>query len=145
MRNKEKEETPLANIERNPIIVISSVMLSAALAYETVQLFKAMNPWGFMLAAPTAIICLQTLWLILNPFAIVFKDRLEIKQSFFHHKDCYFIDIKQIARNKKGKIYITYHDNEIERINLFGIRNSHVDLLKAEVEKHIVAGASTAV
>jgi hypothetical protein len=143
VRNKEKDEISLASIERNPLVVVFSVIVSAALAFETFQLFKAMNPWGFMIAAPTVVICFQTLWLILNPFAIVYKNRLEIRQSFFHHRECYFTDIKHIARNKKGKIYITYHDDEIERINLFGIKDSHVELLKTEVEKHIAA--STAV
>ena len=140
MRNDKKEEIPLANIERNPLVVLFSVILSGALAYVTFQLFIAMNPWGFLMMAPAAMICFQTLWLLLNPFAIVFEDKLEIRQSFFHNKDCYFIDIKSIARNKKGKIYITYHDDEIERINLLGIKTSHVELLKSEVEKRITPG-----
>jgi hypothetical protein len=144
VRNKEKQEIALVNIERNPVIMIISVVVTVATAFETYQLFKAMNPWGFAILTPAAVIAFQTLWLILNPFALVFKDKIEIKQSFFHSKDRYFIDIKHIARNKKGKIYITYHDDEIERINLFGIKNSHVELLKAEVEKHIVTSAQQA-
>jgi hypothetical protein len=138
VRNKEKQEIALVNIERNPAIMIISVVITAATAFETYRLFKAMDPWGFVILTPAAVIAFQTLWLILNPFALVFKDKIEIKQSFFHSKDRYFTDIKHIVKNKKGKIYITYHDDEIERVNLFGIKNSHVELLKAEVEKHIV-------
>ena len=98
-----------------------------------------MNPWGFIVMGPAAIFSFQTLWLMLNPFALVFKDKIEIRQSFFHSKDRYFIDIKRIAKNKKGALYITYHDDEIERINLFGIKAAHVDLFKSEVEKRALA------
>lgn len=137
MRNREIEEPALVNIERNPLIVIISVAVSALLVFETYQLLNAMNPWGFMMLAPAGIVSFQTLWLILTPFAMVFKNKIEIKQSFFQHKDHYFIDIKHIAQNKKGKMYITYQDNEIERIHLFGIRASHIALFKSEVEKMI--------
>lgn len=144
MRNKEKEEPALVNIERNPLIIIVSLVISAAFIYQALQLFRVMNPWGFMVMAPAALFSFQTLWLLLNPFARVFKDRIEIRQSFFHHKDHYFIDIKRIAKNKKGMLYITYHDDEIERIKLFGIKAGHIDLFKSEVEKQI-AGAGTRV
>ncbi len=135
MRNKEKEEIPLVNIERNPMILVGAIALSALSAYAAYTQLKAFSPWGFVLAAPALMLFFQALWFMLNPFAIVFEDKLEIKQTFFHHKDCYFIDIKQISLSKEGKVFITYRDDEIERLNLFGIKASHAGLMKNEVEK----------
>lgn len=135
MRNKEEEAIPLVNIERNPLVIIISLVLSAAAVYGAYALLRVMNPWGFLMLAPAAMLSFQTLWLILNPFAIISEKKLEIRQSFFHHKNCYFIDIKRISRNKEGRLFITYLDDEIERMQLFGIKAAHVELMKNEVEK----------
>lgn len=86
---------------------------------------------------PTLLLLVQTLWLILTPFAIIYEDKLDIRQSFIHQKSRYFIDIKQISQNKKGKVFIIYNDGEIEFINLLGIRSSHIALLKNEVSRFI--------
>lgn len=86
---------------------------------------------------PTAILFFQVLWLIMNPFAIVFDDKVEMKQSLFHNKLWYFVDIKKVGENKKGKLYITYNDDEMEAMSLFGIRPSHTKVLKAEMEKMV--------
>lgn len=137
MRNKEKEEIPLVNIERSPLILfifLAASLLMGALAY---KLFINFSPWIFLVVVPTAVLAFQTLWLLLNPFAIVFDDKLEIKQSLLHYKECYFIDLKSVTKNKKGNLYVTYRDDEVERIPLFGIKTAHVDLMKIELEKMI--------
>lgn len=137
MRNKEEEGIRLVNIERNPLILLISAIFTAGVAFYNFQLFKDVNPLGFLIMTPTLLLLVQTLWLILTPFAIIYEDKLDIRQSFIHQKSRYFIDIKQISENKKGKVFIIYHDGEIEFINLLGIRSSHVALLKNEVEKFI--------
>ena len=137
MRNKEKDEIPLLNIERSPLILIISVLISMSIVYLGYVLLKDVNPWGFIIMIPAAIFSFQSLWLLLNPFAIIFRDKFTIRQSLFHHKDHYFIDIKKITKNKNGGLYITYKDDEVEKIGLFGIKNSHIQLLKIEVEKLI--------
>ncbi|HOZ87816.1 MAG TPA: hypothetical protein PL029_08665 [Bacteroidia bacterium] len=137
MRNKEKEQIPLFNIERNPAFLLVSVLISALISLLGYVLLKNVNPWGFLVMIPAAILSFQSVWFLLNPFAVIFEDKIEIKQSLFHHKDHYFIDIKKITKNKNGRLYITYKDDEVELIRLFGIKTSHRQLLKSEVEKFI--------
>lgn len=83
---------------------------------------------------PAAVLFFQCLWWIVNPFALIFEDRIELKQSMFHNGVFYFTDIKKITENKKGKVFIVYTDDETEPLNLFGIRASHISLLKSAVE-----------
>lgn len=137
MRNREEEGLPLVNIERNPLVLIIFGLLTAAIGYYNVYLFKNVEPLAFMMMTPTVVIFVQTLWLILTPFAMIYEDRIEFRQSFFHQKRRFFIDLKQVARNKNGKFFIVYNDDEVEAMNLFGIRASHVSLLKSELEKFV--------
>lgn len=89
---------------------------------------------------PGVILFFQVLWLIVNPFALVFDDKIEIKQSFFHSKLRYFVDIKRVSESKAGRLYITYNDDEMEALNLFGIKPSHMQLLKSEMQKFVAEG-----
>jgi hypothetical protein len=138
VRNEEEYGIPLVNIERSPLFLICFIAITAVISYLGYQLLKNVNPWGFIVMIPALTLSFQTLWFLLNPFAIVFKDKIAIKQSFFHQKELYFIDIKQITEGKQGKVYITYHDGDLEPINLFGIKPSHIQLLKTEVEKFVL-------
>jgi hypothetical protein len=138
VRKKEVDQVPILNIERNPIFLITSVVISALIVYFGFSLLKSVNPWGFIVMIPAAILSFQSLWFLLNPFAIIFEDRIEIKQTLFQYKEHYFIDIKKITENKKGRLFITYKDDEVEPIRLFGIKTGHVQLLKKEIEKFIV-------
>lgn len=143
MRNKEEEGTPLVNIERNPLVLLLSVIVTAAVGYYNIQLFRDVNPLGFIIMTPTLLLFIQTLWLLLTPFAIIYENKIEIRQSFFHQKARYFIDLKQIDENKKGKVFIVYNDDEVEFLNLIGIRNSHVALLITEIQKFVTASIKT--
>ena len=96
MRKKEVDQVPVLNIERNPIVLITSVLISALIVYFGFSLLKSVNPWGFIVMIPAAILSFQSLWFLLNPFAIIFEDRIEIKQTLFQYKEHYFIDIKKI-------------------------------------------------
>ena len=133
----EKEEKPLQHIERSPLFLSISVLISAIIVFFGYTLLKNVNPWGFIVLIPGSILSFQSLWWLLHPFAIVFEDKIEIKQSLLHHKYRYFVDLKRISESKKGKIYITYNDDEMEGLNLFGIKPSHVSLLKSEMEKSV--------
>jgi hypothetical protein len=132
-----KEEKVLQHIERDPLFLLISVLSSAAIVYSGYLLLDAVNPWGFIVLIPGSILSFQALWWLLNPFALVFENKIEIKQSLLHHKDRYFVDLKRISASKKGKIYLTYNDDEMEGLNLFGIKASHVSLLKAEMERSV--------
>jgi len=137
VRNREKEEIPLLNIERNPLVIVVSLLVSAISIGFAYYLLKDINPFGFLAIIPAGLISFHTLWYMLNPFAIVFKDKITIRQSLFHHKDHYYIDIKKITQHKNGKLYITFKDDEVEVMRLFGIKTSHLMLVKNQVEKHI--------
>lgn len=139
MRKREEEGTPLVNIERHPLVLIVSLGITGLLAWYNVSLFSVMHPLGFVIMTPTVILAVQSLWLILTPFAMVYADRVEFRQSFFHQKRRYFIDLKRTAINRDGKFYIVYHDDEVERLHLFGIRPSHVQLLKTELDKSVTS------
>lgn len=139
MRKREEEGTPLVNIERHPLVLIVSLGITGLLAWYNVSLFSVMHPLGFVIMTPTVILAVQSLWLILTPFAMVYADRVEFRQSFFHQKRRYFIDLKRTAINRDGKFYIVYHDDEVERLHLFGIRPSHVQLLKTELDRSVTS------
>lgn len=136
MKNSEEYETPKLNIERDPLLLLALTVLSAGLVLWDYLLFSAINPWGFLLMVPAAILSFQVLWLFLHPFALVFDNRFEIKHSLFSNKMHHFVDIKKLSESG-GQLYITYTDDDIEKLNLFGIRKSHLDLLKAEIQSHI--------
>jgi hypothetical protein len=138
VRNEEEFGIPLVNIERSPLFLMFFVIVSAIISYSGYELLKNVNPWGFMVMIPAILFSFQTLWLLLNPFAVIFFDKIVIRQSFFHRKEFYFIDIKQITEGKQGKIYVTYHDGELEKLSLFGIRPLHLQHLKTEVEKLVL-------
>jgi hypothetical protein len=133
----EKEEKPLHNIERSPLFLCVSILISALVVFYGCQLLKDVNPLGFIVLIPGSILSFQSLWWLLHPFALVFEDKIEIKQSLLHHKYRYFVDVKKISESKKGKIYITYNDDEMEALNLFGIKSSHIPLLKSEMERSV--------
>lgn len=92
---------------------------------------------GFMAMVPAGLIAFHTMWYMLNPFGIVYKNKITIRQSLFHHKDYYYIDIKKITQRKNGRLYITFKDDDVETMRLFGIKPAHVALIKNEIEKHI--------
>ena len=75
----------------------------------------------------------------MNPFALVYADKIEIKQSLMRHKYRYFVDLKKISRDNKGKVIITYNDDEVEALNLFGVKTSQVDQFVSEISKSVQA------
>lgn len=142
MYKPKKEEIPLVNIERNPLVLLLSLALTVGLVYLTFRtLFDRevsdINPLGFFLFVPTSIVLFQTLWYLLNPFAIIFEDKVEIKLSLFHNKFWFYNDLKKVSELKNGKIAIYYNDNEIEKLNLLGIKSTHKSLLREELNKQI--------
>ena len=142
MNSREKEEVPLANIERNPLLLLVSVALTTGfviLTYYAIFNKEAheVKPYSFFLFVPTSVISFQTLWFLLNPFAIIFEDKLEIKQSLFHNKLWHFVDVKKVSQVNNGTFNITYNDDEIERMNLTGIKPSQKVFLRDEFDKQV--------
>ena len=143
MRKAEKDEIVLLNIERHPLLLVAVMALSAAILYLAAVLLKDVNPLGFLVLIPGSLLAFYSLWLLLNPFALIFDNKFEIKYSFLHHKSRYYVDIKKVTQSKGKGLFITYNDDEVERISLFGIRRSHIHLLKEQVEKMVTESLKT--
>ncbi len=137
MRNVEKEQLPLLNIERSPLFLGATVVLSVLIVFLGYRLLEAMNPWGFVVMVPAAILSFQTAWWLLNPFAEVYDNRVEIKQSLFHDKIRYFVDITKTELRPKGILLLTYNDEEVEALNLFGIKVSQLETIQSEIAKFV--------
>lgn len=137
MKKPEKDEIPLVNIERNPLLMILWILINIGTVLFTYSLFKNMNPWGFIVMIPAVIMTFLTLWLLLNPFAIFFEDKLELKQSFFNNSTLYFIDVKKVIDVKKGRLKIVYNDDDKDDFIIFGIKTSHKAVLKSHLESFV--------
>jgi hypothetical protein len=134
---KEKEEIPLHYFERNMLIVMIFVIITAILVYFTCSYFVQVHPLAFIFAVPASIFAFQTLWLFLNPYAVIYEDKFEIKKSMFSNKFWYFIDIKNVSDVSKKGFEITYNDDEKEVISTFGIRHSHKQTFRDAVNKSV--------
>ncbi len=143
MRNPEKEQLPLLNIERSPLFLGTTVLLSVLIVFFGYKLLEAMNPWGFVVMVPAAILSFQTAWWLLNPFAEVYDNRVEIKQSLFHDKIRYFVDITKTELRPKANLIITYNDEEVESLNLFGIKGSQLKTIQSEIDKSVKESLKT--
>lgn len=137
MKKPEKDEIPLVNIERNPFWMFLWVILNGGMVFLTYFLFKSMNPWGFIVMIPALLMSFLTLWLLVNPFAIFFEDKLELKQSFFNNSTLYFIDVKKVLDVEGGRLKIIYNDDDPEAFVIFGIKDSHKNLLKTSLETFV--------
>jgi len=137
VRNKEKDEIALVNIDRHPLVLLGSIALSTVLDYFSYTFILDLNPWGFVIMIPATFLSFQTIWLLLTPYAMLFDDKLEIKRTLFSNKMLFFTDVKKVGNVKKGSLFISYNDDEVDKINLFGIKGSQVDTLRSELEKHV--------
>ena len=142
MKKIEHIETPLLNIERHPLVLIIALALDTVFVYLTfIFVFKRqafeVNPLGFFLFVPTLFICFQTLWLILNPYGILYEDRFEVKKSFLSSKQWYFIDIIKVGDLRTKGFIITYNDGEMERIKLSAAKPAHKKLMQEAFVKYV--------
>lgn len=122
---KNEKDEPKEYFERNILVVITLAAISIFLDWLTIHLFLDVNPWGTLVGVPAIILSLQALWLIVNPYAIVYEDRFEIKQSLFYNKHFYFLDAKAVRSNGNLSLQMIYNDDELEKLPLFGIKASH--------------------
>jgi hypothetical protein len=109
------------------------------LILSTWRLFRDMNPWGFLLMVPAAFSALHALWTLLNPFAEVYADRVELRRMVLGSRSYFFNDIKKVGQSD-GKTFIVYKDDEMERVSLFGIRPSERDGFFRMLSENITLG-----
>lgn len=134
---KQKEDIPLHYFERNPLIIVIFLAITSVFSYFTYSYFVIVHPLAFVLAVPAVIFAFQTMWLMLNPYAVIYEDKFEIKRTLLSNKFWYFIDIKEVSGVTKEGFTITYNDDEVESVSTFGIRSSHKASFRDAVNKYV--------
>lgn len=134
---KNIKEEPKEYFERNITLVICILLSSLVLDVISFNLLIDVNPWGSATAIPGLILTFQALWLLVNPYAIVYEDRFEIKQSLIYNREFYFLDAKDIELKSMQKIHLVYNDGDLEKIPLFGMRGSHKGVFKDRLVEKI--------
>jgi hypothetical protein len=134
---KQKEDIPLQYFERNILIIVIFIGITLALSFLTYRYFKAFSPLVFVFGGPSVILFFQTLWILLNPFAIIYEDKFEMKKTMFSNKQWYFIDIKSVSEVTDKGFKIIYNDDDEEIISTFGIRDSHKKVFRDAVNHYV--------
>lgn len=130
---KNKEEEPKEYFERSILLVTFVAVSGLLLDWFSIKMLLDVNPWGSATAVPGLILTLQGLWLIVNPYAVVYENRFEIKQSLMYNKEFYYLDAKGI--NEKG--HLIYNDGDIEKLHFMGMRASHQQAFKDKLAEKI--------
>ena len=134
---KPKEDIPLQYFERNILFTLFFVGITGLLGLLTFSLWKDFNPMMFICGIPTVIMFFQTLWIMLNPFAIIYEDKFEFKKTMFSNKQWYFIDIKSVTEVTSSGFDIEYNDGDIEHISTFGLKPSHKKAFRDAVHHYV--------
>jgi hypothetical protein len=134
---KNDENEPKEYFERNILLVITFLATGLFLDWLSIHLLMQVNPWGTASAVPGLVLTIQGVWLVTNPYAIVYDDRFEIKQNFIYNKEFYYLDAKRIESKKPGNLLVVYNDEETERLPLFGMRASYKDKFKKALSEKI--------
>lgn len=141
MKNEENE--PKEYFERNILQVILLLTVGLGLDWLSIHLLMKVNPWGTAFAIPGLVLTLQSLWLITNPYAIVYDDRFEIKQNFIYNKEFYYLDVKRVESKTPGSLLMVYNDEETERLPLFGMRASYKEKFRKALSEKIAQSVVT--
>lgn len=135
MKNDENE--PKEYFERNILLVITFLATGLFLDWLSIHLLMEVNPWGTASAVPGLVLTIQGVWLVTNPYAIVYEDRFEIKQNFIYNKEFYYLDAKRLDSKKPGNLLVVYNDEETEKLPLFGMRASYKDKFRKSLSEKI--------
>ncbi len=131
---KNKDEEPKEYFERSILLVAAVAISGVLLDWFSIKMLLDVNPWGSATAIPGLILTLQALTLIVNPYAIVYEDRFEIKQSLLYNREFYFLDFTGFDEKSKK---LVYNDGDTENLPLLGMRASHKKLFKAKLAEKI--------
>lgn len=134
---KNKDEEPKEYFERSVLLVISVTAFAGLLDWLAIKMLIDVNPWGSAVGIPGLTITLQALWLIVHPYAVVYDDRFEIKQSLLYNKEFYYLDAKAIDGKSNTSVRLVYNDGDLEKISLLGMRASHKEKFKATISEKI--------
>lgn len=135
MKNKREESKEY--FERSIFLVVLVAVSGFFLDWLSITLLLDVNPWGTATAIPGLMLTLQGIWLIVNPFAVIYEDRFEIKQSLLYNKEFFYLDSKAIDDKKAHSVQIIYNDGDIENLPLQGMRAAHKKLFKDRLKEKI--------
>lgn len=134
---KNKEEEPKEYFERSIFLVVTVAFLGLLLDWVSIKMLLDVNPWGSATAIPGLVITLQALWLILNPYAVVYENRFEIKQSLLYNKEFYYLDAKFIESSSSFSFNLVYNDGDFDKLPLLGMRESQKEKFKTRLVEKI--------
>ena len=134
---KNKEEEPKEYFERSIFLVVTVAFLGLLLDWVSIKMLLDVNPWGSATAIPGLVITLQALWLIVNPYAVVYENRFEIKQSLLYNKEFYYLDAKFIESSSSSSFNLVYNDGDFDKLPLLGMRASHKEKFRARLVEKI--------
>ena len=134
---KNKSEEAKEYFERSILLVIVVAGSGIFLDWLSITWLLDVNPWGTATAIPGLMLTLQGIWLIVNPFAVIYQDRFEIKQSLLYNKEFFYLDAKAIDDKKTHSVQIRYNDGDLENLPLLGMRASHKKLFKDRLKEKI--------
>ena len=137
MKNKEQE--PREYFERSRSLVLIILIGALALDWLSLKMLMDVNPWGSAVAIPGLALTLQALWFVVHPYAVVYEDRFEIKQSLLYNKEFYYLDAKAIEGKSNHRLRLIYNDGDVESISLLGMRASHKQNFKQNLSEKINA------
>lgn len=134
---KNIEDEPKEYIERNIAIVVIVLSLGLLLDWACIHLLTETNPWGTLVGIPGLVLTLQGLWLLVNPYAVIYDNRFEIKQSLIYNREFFYLDAKAIELKHNKNLVLTYNDGDLQNLPLFGIRGSHKPLFLEKLSHKI--------
>lgn len=134
---KNKDEEPKEYFERNILLVIIITATALGLDWLAIKMLIDVNPWGSAVAIPGLTLTLQALWLIVHPYAVIYEDRFEIKQTLLYNKEFYYLDAKAIDGNSNISLKLVYNDGDVDRLPLLGMRPSHKQKFKTGLAEKI--------
>jgi hypothetical protein len=135
---KNKEEEPKVYFERNIALVIIITAAALTIDWLSVKMLLDVNPWGTATAIPGLMLTLQAVWFIVNPYAVVYENRFEIKQSLLYNKEFYYLDARSIDQEKSNSVHLIYNDGDAEKLPLLGMRGSHKQKFRNALNDKIV-------
>lgn len=135
MKNEDNE--PKEYFERNILFVGTIAAIGLGLDYLAYYVLRQANPWGALIAVPGIAISLQSLWLSIHPYAIVFEDRFIIKRSLFYNKQFVYLDAKAIEKTNASYFTMIYNDNDKVRLSIVGLRRKHKELFYKKLQEKI--------
>ena len=137
MYEKKKVDEPKHYIERSIAFTIVTCIIAALLDWLSIYMLININPWGTLVGVPAIALTLQALWLMVNPYAIIFDDKFEIKQSLLYNREFYFLDVKNIKDKKLTSFTMVYNDDDLQSLPFLGVRQSQRKVFLTHLEQHI--------